>query len=117
MLKKTKSEFWQTFGQLSAAIQRIFKFVYGNWKQSIAGVVAVAALVGEVYIAVQVNQEGKAVCSEINGESAGGRHYSYFFWLALGTMVACGNNLVIAGLATFKNVYLKTNRDNYTGDM
>lgn len=113
-LNKTQSEFWQTSRQLWASLQRTFKFIYGNWKHSIAGIAAAAALVGEVYIVVQANKEGNLVCSEIYHESTGQAHHSYFFWLALGIVVACANNLVIAGLATFKNVYLRTNREKNT---
>ncbi|KAG6359026.1 hypothetical protein INS49_012546 [Diaporthe citri] len=108
------SEFWQTFRQLSAAIQRIFRFMIGNWKHSIAGLAAAAALVGEVYIVAQANEEGKVVCYEVNDGSTEQGHHSYFFWLALGIVVACASNLVIAGLATFKNLYLKTNREKNT---
>lgn len=97
-----------------AAIQRSFRFIIGNWKHSVAVVVAAAALVGEVYIVVQANEAGKIVCSENHYEDTGRGHHSYFFWLALGIVVACANNLVIAALATFKNVYLKTNREKNT---
>lgn len=86
----------------------------GNWKHSIAGVVAATALIGEAYIVVQANEAGKLVFSENYDKYTGRGHHSYFFWLALGIVVACANNLVIAALATFKNVYLKTNREKNT---
>lgn len=113
-LRKTQSEFWQTSRQLWVSLQKTFKFTYGNWKHSIAGIAAAAALVGEVYIVVQANEEGKVVCSEIDHNITGQAHHSYFFWLALGIVVACASNLVIAGLATFKKLYLKTNRERNT---
>lgn len=111
---KIQSEFWQAFGQLSAAMQRIFKFMSENWKRSIAGISATAALVGEIYIVVQAHEKGQLMCSEISGGSTGRGHHPYFFWLALGNVVACANNLVISSLATLKNVYLKANREKNT---
>lgn len=113
-LIESQSESWKTSRQLWTSLQRTLKFIYGNWKHSIAGIAAAAALVGEIYIVVKANEEGKAICSEIDHENTGRGHHSYFFWLALGIVVACANNLVIAGLATFKNVYLKANREKNT---
>lgn len=69
---------------------------------------------GELYIVVQANEKGRSLCLDITDESTGQAHHEYFFWLALGIVVACASNLVIAGLATSKNVYLKTNREKKT---
>jgi hypothetical protein len=105
--KGEQSEFWKAFN-------RAFNFIKENWKNSIAVTLAFTALVGEAYIIIQAYEEGKAVCSETNDEGLRRNRCSYFFWLALGTVVACGNNLIIPVLATFKNAYLKTNREKNT---
>lgn len=90
------------------------KFIIENWKHLIASLAAATALGAELYIVVKANAEGNSVCSDIIDESTGRAHHAYFFWLALGIVVACANNLVISGLATFKNAYLKINREKNT---
>lgn len=102
-----KSEFWQTSNEA-------FDFISGNWKHSSAAIVVLAAFLGEAYIIVHAYEEGKAVYIETSDDHIGPKNHSYFFWLALGTLVACANNLVIAGLATFKTTYMRTNRENKT---
>lgn len=102
-----QSGFWETSN-------KAFGFISGSWKHSSAAIVALAAFVGEVYIIFHAYEAGKAVYLETNDNHIGPKNHSYFFWLALVTVVACANNLVIAGLATFKTTYMRTNRENNT---
>lgn len=107
--RTTKSHFWHASRETCS-----FIFERENWKHSIAAIVALAALLGEAYIIVRAFKEGRGVHFETNGETMDLNKNSYFFWLALGIIVACGNHLIIAALATFKQAYLKTNRENNT---